>query len=66
MSDDGARRFFSLVAKMRDYQKKYVKTRSSKELYGSKKYEEMVDDIISKTKERIKETESKQQQKLNV
>ena len=61
MSDDGARRFFNLVAEMRDHQKKYVKTRSSKELYDSKKHEEMVDDIISKTRERIKEVENKQQ-----
>ena len=61
MSGEGARRFFKLVAEMRNHQKKYFQIRSSKELHDSKKYEEMVDDIISKTKEKIKETENKQQ-----
>ena len=54
MSGEGARRFFNLVAEMRNHQKKYFQIRSSKELHDSKKYEEMVDDIISKTKEKIK------------
>lgn len=66
MSGEGARRFFNLVAEMRNHQKKYFQTRSSKELYDSKKYEEMVDDIISKTKEKMEAIEQKKQQKLNL
>lgn len=62
MSSENARRFFNFVAAMRSHQRKYFETRSSKELYNSKKYEEIVDDIINRTKIKIEEQE---QQKSN-
>ena len=66
MSSEGAQRFFNLVVEMRACQKKYFQTRSTRKLYDSKKYEEMVDDIISKTKEKMEAIEQKKQQKLNL
>lgn len=62
MSSENARRFFNFVAAMRSHQRKYFETRSSKELCISKKYEEIVDDIIHRTKIKIEEQE---QQKSN-
>lgn len=66
MSSEGAQRFFNLVVEMRTHQKKYFQIRSIKELHDSKKYEEMVDEIISKTKEKMESIEQKKQQKLNL
>lgn len=43
-----AKQFFEEVAKMRQLQKDYFKTRSSMALYASKKQEKLIDDEIAR------------------
>ena len=56
-----ARDFFNLVARMRDNQKEYFRTRSSSVLQESKRLEKQVDDEIQRVNELIKD---KQEPKL--
>lgn len=43
-----SKQFFEAVAKMRQLQKEYFKTRSSIALYASKKQEKLIDDEIDR------------------
>ena len=56
-----ARDFFTLVARMRDKQKEYFRTRSSYVLQESKRLEKQVDDEIKRVNAIIKD---KQEPKL--
>lgn len=56
-----ARDFFTLVARMRDKQKEYFRTRSSSVLQESKRLEKQVDDEIQRVNGIIKD---KQEPKL--
>lgn len=56
-----ARDFFNLVARMRDKQKEYFRTRSASVLQESKRLEKQVDEEIQRVNEIIKD---KQEPKL--
>lgn len=66
MSTESAQRFYNLTREMRKHQITYFNTRSLTSLHNAKKYETMVDEIITAVQKKLKVIEEEKQSKLEL